>query len=138
MLGRQLLTWQNGWVALWLSVMTADFCNPEPYRRPVLPVPMEELHQRLEITPWTYLVLTTRGLALDVAGLPSLLDSNAGYIGVIGSKRRWIMTTKKLIGAGIQDTKLEKVHSPIGLNIHAETPEEIAVSIMAEIILLRQ
>jgi xanthine dehydrogenase accessory factor len=71
----------------------------------------------------------------DVAGLPSLLDSNAGYIGVIGSKRRWIMTTKKLIEAGIPDTRLDKVHSPIGLNIHAETPEEIAVSIMAEIIM---
>jgi len=132
-------------LAKWLGYLVVvsddrpEFCNPEtiPEADLFYPMPMEELHQQMEITPWTYLVLTTRGLDLDVAGLPSLLDSSAGYIGVIGSKRRWIMTTKKLIGAGIQDTKLEKVHSPIGLNIHAETPEEIAVSIMAEIILLR-
>ena len=132
-------------LAKWLGYFVAvsddrpEFCNPEsiPDADLFYPLPMEELSKQLDITPWTYLVLTTRGLELDVAGLPSLLDSKAGYIGVIGSKRRWIMTTKKLLEAGIPDTKLEMVHSPIGLDIHAETPEEIAVSILAEIILLR-
>jgi xanthine dehydrogenase accessory factor len=65
------------------------------------------------------------------------LQTPAGYIGVIGSKKRWATTTKKLIEVGIQPGLLQKVHSPIGLDIHAETPEEIAVSIMAEIIKLR-
>ncbi|MFZ0535119.1 MAG: XdhC family protein, partial [Anaerolineales bacterium] len=59
-------------------------------------------------------------------------------IGVIGSKRRWSTTTKKLVEAGISSKMLEKVHSPIGLEIHAETPEEIAVSIMAEIIKIQE
>jgi xanthine dehydrogenase accessory factor len=71
---------------------------------------------------------------VDVRGLPSLLTSKAAYIGVIGSKRRWATTTKKLTESGIQTDLIKKVHSPIGLEIHAETPEEIAVSIMAEII----
>jgi xanthine dehydrogenase accessory factor len=75
---------------------------------------------------------------VDVSGLPSLLDTDAAYIGVIGSQRRWSATKKKLISTGVSATKLERVHSPIGLDIHAETPEEIAVSIMAEIIRLHQ
>jgi xanthine dehydrogenase accessory factor len=98
------------------------------------PVPLEELSSQLKISPWTYIVLTTRGMDVDVSGLPSLINSNAAYIGVIGSKRRWAATKKKLVDAGISSKMLERVHSPIGLEIHAETPEEIAVSIMAEII----
>jgi xanthine dehydrogenase accessory factor len=129
-------------LAKWLEFLVVvsddrqEFCNPEsvPDADLFFPIPLEELSKQFEISPWTYLVLTTRGLDVDVAGLPSLLESKASYIGVIGSKRRWIMTKKKLKEAGITEEQLEKVHSPIGLNIHAETPEEIAVSIMAQII----
>jgi xanthine dehydrogenase accessory factor len=91
----------------------------------------------MKITPWTYIVLTTRGMDVDVRGLPSLLTTQASYIGVIGSQRRWATTTKKLLEAGISADKLKLIHTPIGLDIHAETPEEIAVSIMAEIIMMR-
>jgi xanthine dehydrogenase accessory factor len=98
---------------------------------------MEALSANMEITPWTYLVLTTRGVNLDVDGLPDLLDSKAAYIGVIGSRRRWTTTWKQLVERGIEEEKLRRVHSPIGLELNAETPEEIAVSIMAEIIMLR-
>jgi xanthine dehydrogenase accessory factor len=65
------------------------------------------------------------------------LESDAAYIGVIGSKRRWKMTTDKLKEMGVPEDKIAKVHSPIGLELQAETPEEIAVSIMAEILMLR-
>lgn len=75
---------------------------------------------------------------VDVEGLPSLLNSKAAYIGVIGSKRRWASTTKKLVEMGVSRKVLEGVHSPVGIEIHAETPEEIAVSIMAEIINLHE
>jgi xanthine dehydrogenase accessory factor len=101
------------------------------------PVPMAELPQHMQITPWTYLVLTTRGVAVDVPGLPALLDSPAAYIGVIGSKRRWATARKQLLTAGMPAEKLDRVRSPIGLELNAETPEEIAVSIMAEILMLR-
>jgi xanthine dehydrogenase accessory factor len=132
-------------LAKWLGyvVMVSDdrseFCNPQsvPEADQFFPIPLEELTRHLEITPWTYLVLTTRGMNVDVAGLPSLLKTNPGYIGIIGSRRRWVMTTKMLLEAGIPKEQLDKIHSPIGLDIHAETPEEIAVSIMAEIIMLR-
>jgi xanthine dehydrogenase accessory factor len=116
------------------------FCTPEEVPEGVefYPVPMSELPNHLDITPWTYLVLTTRGVDADVEGLPALVDSQAGYIGVIGSKKRWTTTRKELLAQGISAEKLARVHSPIGLELNAETPEEIAVSIMAEIIMIRE
>jgi xanthine dehydrogenase accessory factor len=132
-------------LARWLGfyVVVSDdrpeFCNPQatPEAHQYLAVPMAELPAHLEITPWTYLVLTTRGVSVDVPGLPALLASQAAYIGVIGSQRRWTLTRKELQAAGIAAEVLDRVHSPIGLELNAETPEEIAVSILAEIIMLR-
>ena len=131
-------------LAKWLGFIVAvcddrpEFCNPTavPDADQFYPITMDQLSKNLQITPWTYIVLTTRGMDVDVQGLPSLLDTDAGYIGVIGSKRRWATTTKKLLSAGVSKKKLDQVHSPIGLEINAETPEEIAVSIMAEVIKL--
>lgn len=117
-----------------------EFCTPQavPDADEYVTGPMSELPQRMEITPWTYLVLTTRGVNVDIAGLPALVETPAAYIGVIGSQRRWATARKQLQDAGVSQEKLARVRSPIGLELNAETPEEIAVSIMAEIIMLRQ
>jgi len=117
----------------------SEFCTPEaiPDADEYYPCPMADLPGQLAITPWTYLVLTTRGVDVDVQGLPALLDTPAAYLGVIGSKRRWAEARKQLLEAGMAGEKLARVHTPIGLDIHAETPEEIAVSILGEIIALR-
>jgi len=56
---------------------------------------------------------------------------------VIGSKRRWLTTAKGLKQKGVPEDKIARVHSPMGLELNAETPEEIAVSIMAEILMLK-
>jgi len=116
-----------------------EFCSPEviPDADEFYPVSIEELSKNLEITAWTYIVLTTRGSNVDVEGLPFLLGTPAAYIGVIGSRRRWELTLRNLVDAGIKKELLAKVHSPIGLELNAETPNEIAVSIMAEILMLR-
>ena len=116
-----------------------EFCNPEtvPNADEYFPVPLEELSENMKITPWTYVVMTTRSVDVDVPGLPGLLDSPAAYIGVIGSRRRWETTRKQLISVGEDPEKIERVRSPMGIKINAETPEEIAVSIMAEIIQIR-
>ncbi|NOY98143.1 MAG: XdhC family protein [Chloroflexi bacterium] len=132
-------------LAKWLGFRVAlsddrpEFCTPEavPGADAYHPVPMHELPRQFDITPQTYLVLTTRGANVDMAGLPALLQSPAAYIGVIGSKRRWATTVKALREQGVPDEQIQRVHSPIGLEIQAETPEEIAVSILAEIIMLR-
>jgi xanthine dehydrogenase accessory factor len=132
-------------LAKWLGLRVAvsddrpEFCTSEanPDADEFYPVTMAELPQQLTINPQTYLVLTTRGSSVDVAGLPALLETNAGYIGVIGSRRRWSVTVEKLNEAGISDEQLKRVRSPMGLGIGAETPEEIAVSILAEVLMLR-
>ena len=132
-----LARWLNFRVAV--SDDRAAFCTPEanPDADLFFPVLMAELPQQLTINPQTYILLTTRGVTVDIAGLPGLLDSPAAYLGVIGSKRRWALTRKALLEAGFSEEKLNRVVSPIGLELNAETPEEIAVSIMAEIIMLR-
>jgi xanthine dehydrogenase accessory factor len=117
-----------------------EFCTPDavPDADEYYPVPLAELPDQFKITPWTYLILTTRGVSIDVPGLPALLESEAAYIGVIGSRRRWATARKQLLEAGVPEEKLDRVRSPMGLELNAETPEEIAVSIMAEIIMLRR
>ncbi|HJR80147.1 MAG TPA: XdhC/CoxI family protein [Anaerolineales bacterium] len=133
-------------LAKWLGFRVAvsddrpEFCNPEsvPGADAYYPVPMGKLPEHLNITPQTYLVITSRGSSIDAQGLPSLIDSQAAYIGVIGSKRRWLTTAKVLKEKGMPEEKLaRRVHSPMGLELNAETPEEIAVSIMAEVLMLR-
>ncbi len=113
-----------------------DLCTPEmtPGGDEYLPIPIQEIPKQMVIDSQTYLVLVTRGVDVDVAGLPALLDTDAPYIGLIGSKRRWEHTQEKLRAAGIHDEAIQRIKSPIGLSIQAETPDEIAVSIMAEII----
>jgi len=116
-----------------------EFCTPEanPDADEFYPCPLAELPLHLNITPQTYLVLTTRGSQVDAAGLPALLETPAAYIGVIGSRRRWAETQRQIRQAGIPAEKLARVRSPIGLELNAETPQEIAVSILAEIIMSR-
>ncbi len=88
------------------------------------------------ITENVSVVLVTRSHQLDVQVLPLLLETRAGYIGVMGSRRRWAMTRKAIEASdasGAPDTALDRVCHPIGLDIGAETVEEIAVAIMAEV-----
>ncbi len=82
--------------------------------------------------------MPTRGAAFDVEALPHLLDVPHAYLGVIGSRRRWATAERRLREAGVPAEKLARVHAPMGLELHAETPEEIAISIAAEIIMLRR
>jgi len=132
-------------LAKWLGfrVVVSDdrveFCNPDvtPGADGYYPIEMGKLAEQLKITKRTFLVVTSRGPSVDALGLPSLLESEAAYIGVIGSKRRWATTVKALKEKGVSEDLISKVHSPMGLELQAETPEEIAVSIMAEVLLIR-
>ncbi len=118
----------------------AEFASPEavPGADRYLTCPLAELPARQRIDDQTYVVLATRGVEIDVPGLPALLETPAAYIGVIGSRRRWETSIQELQAQGVPDALLARVHSPIGLELNAETPEEIAVSILAEIIMQRR
>lgn len=86
----------------------------------------------------TYVVVVTRNVLVDRQILPTLARSPAPYIGVMGSRRRWAETVRLLKEDGLTEAELARFHSPIGLELNAEDPHEIAVSIMAEIIMLRR
>jgi xanthine dehydrogenase accessory factor len=85
----------------------------------------------------SYVVSVTRGHAHDLEVLVQALSTRAGYVGMIGSKRKRATTFKSLLERGFQQQQIDRVHCPIGLSIGAETPEEIAVSIVAELIQVR-
>jgi xanthine dehydrogenase accessory factor len=65
------------------------------------------------------------------------MEKKPAFLGVIGSKRRWIVTKKGLQEQGLSADTISEIRSPLGLELNAETPEEIAVSIMAEVIMVR-
>jgi xanthine dehydrogenase accessory factor len=82
-------------------------------------------------------VIVTRGHLHDKTVLEQALKTDAGYIGMIGSRRKRDLIYQELLTKGFNQADLGRVHAPIGLAIGAETPEEIAVSIVAELIQVR-
>lgn len=98
----------------------------------------EKALSHLDIAPSTYIIVVTRGHLKDEEVLSSVVRSNAAYIGMIGSHKKNAAVFQRLAKKGISQEELDKVYSPIGIDINAQTPEEIAVSIMAEIIQVRR
>jgi xanthine dehydrogenase accessory factor len=97
-----------------------------------------EVLSQFEVGTNTFTIVVTRNVLVDRQLLPHLAATRTPYIGVIGSKRRWVETKKLLKEDGMSEEQLARFHSPIGLELNAETPEEIAVSILAEIIMLQR
>ncbi len=85
-----------------------------------------------------YLVIVTRGHQYDYQVLKNVINSEASYIGMIGSSRKIKTVYNQLRDDGIEEGKLAAVHAPIGLDIGSETPSEIAVAIAAELIAVRR
>jgi xanthine dehydrogenase accessory factor len=132
-------------LAKWLGfrVVVSDdreeLCTPEhiPDADLYLPGEIAAVLSQTPVDSQTYVVAVTRGYPFDVAAVPILLETDAPYIGIIGSRRRWATAVKELKAIGIAEEALRNIYAPIGLYLGEETPEEIAVSIMSEIILLR-
>ncbi|MEZ4515818.1 MAG: XdhC/CoxI family protein [Chloroflexota bacterium] len=103
----------------------------------VLTGPIDDILAAEPLDEHTYAALVTRNVVLDRELLPAILASPVPYIGVMGSRRRWEETRRLLLADGVSPESLDRITSPIGLELHAETPNEIAVSIMAQIISLR-
>ncbi len=98
----------------------------------------EELIPALELHSGSYLIVVTRGHRDDMRVLRLLAGTPARYIAMIGSKRKTISVLRELEKEGIAAARFEGLHSPMGLDIGAVTPEEIAVSVAAEMIAVRR
>jgi len=113
-----------------------EFCNKERFPQAELCL-VGDIGEKLEevaMNQNTFLTIVTRGHAYDEIALENALQKEVGYIGMIGSKKKIEAIYQNLLQKGFSEKNLQKVHAPIGLDIGAETAEEIAVSIMAEII----
>ena len=97
----------------------------------------ERVGVKIEPDEQTYMVVVTRGHMYDYTVLKQVLSMKSRYIGMIGSRRKRDLIYKQLIQDGHTQEELNRIHAPIGLDINAETPEEIAVSIVAEMIQVR-
>jgi len=116
-----------------------DFADSRefPHAREVHVLGFEEVMDRLSIDESSYVVIVTRGHMHDKTVLAQALRTEARYVGMIGSRRKREMIYEKLLEEGFSESDLSRVYSPIGLDIGAETPEEIAVSIVAELVKVR-
>jgi len=99
---------------------------------------MEEILSGMTPGPAAYIVIVTRGHRHDMRVLRWALDTPAHYIGMIGSGRKVLAVYEQLEAQGIARENVERVFAPIGLEIGAATPEEIAVSIIGELIAVRR
>src|SRR5437899_3139447 len=98
----------------------------------------EDAFEKLRPNASSYLVIVTRGHKDDMRVLRWAVGTQARYIGMIGSKRKVLSVYKALEKEGVPTEKFERVRAPVGLEIGALTPEEIAVSIAAELISVRR
>jgi len=117
-----------------------DYANQErfPEADRVLCGDFAEVLRGLAIDANTYVITVTRGHKHDEESLRQVVASPAAYVGMIGSKRRAAAVLQHLIDEGLDAEAVRRVHTPIGLDIGAETPEEIAVAIMAEVVQVRR
>jgi len=109
-----------------------------PEAKEVIAQDFDQALNRLEITQAAYIVIVTRGHRDDMRVLRWAVQTKARYVGMIGSKRKTIGIFRELQKEGLSPQLFERVHAPIGLDIGAVTPEEIAVAITAELIAVRR
>ena len=109
-----------------------------PLARACLTLPdFDDLIERLHVAQQHFVVIMTHSHALDLKVLSQILASSACYIGLLGSSTKRRELYAKLRANGVPSTELAAVHCPVGLQIGAETPEQIAVSIVAELLAAR-
>jgi xanthine dehydrogenase accessory factor len=117
----------------------ADYASAERFPDAVCRVGSVETElAKLRIDGQTYVVIVTRGHRRDALALAAVVRSSAAYIGLIGSKRKIITIFQQLLAEQVSTEDLSRAHAPIGLDIGAVTPAEIAVSIAAELVAVRR
>ena len=92
---------------------------------------------QFDITPNTAIVVASRGHQFDDVALESAAKTNAGYVGLIGSKRKTLLIYQSMLKNGVSVEKIKSIHAPIGLDLGGRDPSEIAISIVSEILAWR-
>ena len=118
----------------------SDFADAQrlPFAERVVVCDFHDVIAAAQLDDDTYVVIATRGHQHDVVLAGQLVPLPLRYLGMLGSRRKVALTAKVLREWGITDEQIEKVRAPVGLSIGADTPEEIAVSVVAEMISVRR
>ncbi|HIK88191.1 MAG TPA: XdhC/CoxI family protein [Dehalococcoidia bacterium] len=113
-----------------------EFSNPERFPEAEQTVVSDygSAFEKLAIGTNSFIVIATRGHRYDASATAAAMRTPASYVGLLGSKRKTILIYEELFASGFTMEEVQAVRSPIGLNISARTPEEIALSIMSEIV----
>ena len=116
-----------------------EFTKPElfPGAEEIRLIDFGKLEETFTIHPEDYIVVVTRGHLCDTDAERFGLKTPAGYIGVVGSRKKTKFVTDKLLAEGFTEEQLARVTAPIGIEIGSETPAEIAISIVAQLIEVR-
>lgn len=124
---------------VWVLDDRQEFASRErfPQAQRLIAGPIGATLKKLEITPATFCLIVTRGHNHDEEALSHLIDRGAAYVGMIGSKRKIRLIFDDLLAEGVSQESLDTVHAPVGLEIGSQTVMEIAVSILAELISVR-
>lgn len=118
----------------------ASFANRErfPGVEETMVASFEESLDSIDVTENTFILIVTRGHGYDQVVLEKAIQSPARYVGLVGSRRKIRIILKNLLDKGIPPKTFSNLYAPIGLEIGSETPQEIAVSVIAELISLRK
>jgi len=124
---------------VWVVDDRAEYCNPErfPEASRLMVAPIDSALSGLEIDTNTFCVIVTRGHNHDEEALYHLVETPAAYVGMIGSRRKIKLIFEDLLGEGISRESLGRVHAPLGFEIGSQSVPEIAVSIVAELLAVR-
>ncbi|MCX8030778.1 MAG: XdhC/CoxI family protein [Thermodesulfovibrionales bacterium] len=117
-----------------------EFANREnlPDADDIIVNDFETIFKRYTVAKQSYIVIATRGHNHDLTALKSALSTDAQYIGLLGSKRKRNILFKRLSDEGFSQNEISRIITPVGLAIGSVTPQEIAISIMAQIVQLRR
>ncbi|MCH2311003.1 MAG: XdhC family protein [SAR202 cluster bacterium] len=116
-----------------------EFANKErfPESKQTIAMQPEDALKQINITKNSFIVVATRGHRYDSDALASAAKTAASYVGLLGSKRKIILIYEDLVKMGIPKDRITELRAPIGIEINARTPDEIAISILAEMLMFR-
>ena len=117
----------------------AEFANKDRFKKAkeVYSGNIESILKNINIDENTYVVIATRGYEKDLEALRCIINEHVGYIGMIGSLKKWTTLKSTLINEGVSEELLNSVYAPVGLNISSNEVNEIAFGIMAELLLVK-
>ena len=142
----KMLVYEDGrqWGSIGFKIAVVDdrikYANPErfPQADTIYVDPWEENFRKLPVNDSSYVLIATRGHNFDLACLRFALHTPAKYIGLLGSRRKTKLLYEALEREGIDPGNFERVYAPVGIEIGSETPEEIAISIAAELVAVKK